>query len=142
MYQKDYLLRIIEQFVAALQKLINNIRNNPNEESLEEVTQHYENLIEVEELKSSYPLNAELYHLLIEKRLNEKSIEQVCNLLLEEANLLRLISDKNLAYNQLQKAQFLLTKLENESITYSITRLQLLNKATEIQAKLETHDSN
>lgn len=142
MYQKDYLLRIIEQFVAALQKLINNIRNNPNEESLEEVTQHYENLIEVEELKSSYPLNAELYHLLIEKRLNEKSIEQVCNLLLEEANLLRLISNKNLAYNQLQKAQFLLTKLENESITYSITRLQLLNKATEIQAKLETHDSN
>lgn len=132
MIEKDYIMRILQQFFAALNNLINNKRNVGNDEILVQLKDLY-----LSQLGNEY---AFFYYNDIEK-IKQSIIDDNHDNTLARCTILSelyyhdgiLNSDQELKINLLKKALHLLRYIDEKSNTYSLerkSRIQFLDELT------------
>jgi len=125
--EKDFLMRQIMMLFEVIHKILRYRKKGEKGKALDEI-QYFYNCLKIEIDIHSVEINALLEFLEKDKNLNNEQIEMVAFVLKEQGELADL---KEIKLDFFRKSYFLLNKVENESIRFSMDRQMKLAELKE-----------
>ena len=139
MYQKDFILRIIEMIAEFIGRVLGLIKDGKYEEASEELNVAYEKFLKDNNNKIRSCSDKELVSLLVEQlEFGVDEMEGLANLIYTEGELHAAQNKHAEAKSSYYKSLLLYTYVENNSKTFSFPRQQ---KLTELKEKLDNYNS-
>lgn len=127
MLERDFLMRQLMQLFEALQNIIRRRKKGENSQALEDVTFFY-SILKIDENAGKLNIGQLMKFLVEERKLTNEQLEMVAYVLKEQGEL---TGDESEREDFFRKAYFLLEKVEQESITFSLDRLMRIEELKE-----------
>lgn len=123
-YEKDYLMRQIMQLVEVLAKILR-LRKKGEKGKAEEQIRYFYSCLKIDEDIQKMSIEQLIELLESDKKFTSEQIELFAFVLKEQGEL---TEDDSLRFNYFRKAHFLLEKVEQQSVAFSMDRQMKLNE--------------
>ncbi len=129
--EKDYLMRQLMMLFEVIHKILRHRKKGEDEEAEEEIKYFYE-CLKIDDDIQNLSIEKFIDFLVLKKKLTNEHLEMIASVMKEQGELTKSEQEKQ---NYFNKAYFILQKVEQESVSFSMDRQMKLTELKEYLPK-------